>query len=150
LTVLVLRSIDRVGKGIRSAPRDAWVADITPRELTGKAFGVHRAFDNAGAVGGGLVAAAAIAYAGVSLHNVILYSAIPGVLCLLVIFAVRDAPQRAAPQKLPPLRWSVLSPGMRRYLVVLGAFTFARVSETFLVLYGHGLGMSVVELLLLW
>ncbi|HEY6863291.1 MAG TPA: MFS transporter [Burkholderiales bacterium] len=150
VTVLILRSIDRVGKGIRSAPRDAWVADVAPRELTGKAFGVHRAFDNAGAVGGGLLAAAAIAYAGTSLHNDILYSAIPGVLCLLLIAIVRDALQRSAPEKLPPLRWSVLSGGMRRYLLVLGAFTFARVSETFLVLYGHGLGMSVVELLLLW
>ncbi len=150
ITVLVLRSIDRVGKGIRSAPRDAWVADVTPRELTGKAFGVHRAFDNAGAVGGGLLAAAAMAYAGTSLHNVILYSAVPGALCLLLILRVRDVPQRSAPEKLPPLRWGALSGGMRRYLVVLGAFTFARVSETFLVLYGHGLGMSVVELLLLW
>jgi MFS family permease len=149
-TVLILRSIDRMGKGIRSAPRDAWVADVTPRELTGKAFGVHRMFDNAGAVGGGLLAAAALAYSGASLQNVILFSAIPGVLSLLLILGVRDAPQRAAPQKLPPLRWSVLSTGMRRYLLVLGAFTFARVSETFLVLYGHGLGMSVVELLLLW
>jgi len=150
ITVLVLRSIDRVGKGVRSAPRDAWVADVTPRELTGKAFGVHRAFDNAGAVGGGLLAAAAMAYAGTSLHNVILYSAVPGALCLLLILRVRDVPQRSAPEKLPPLRWGALSGGMRRYLLVLGAFTFARVSETFLVLYGHGLGMSVVELLLLW
>jgi MFS family permease len=150
IAVLVLRSIDRVGKGIRSAPRDAWVADVTPRELTGKAFGVHRMFDNAGAVGGGLLAAAALAYSGTSLQNVILFSAIPGVLCLLLILGIRDVPQRAAPEKLPPLRWSVLSAGMRRYLLVLGAFTFARVSETFLVLYGHGLGMGVVELLLLW
>jgi MFS family permease len=150
MTVLVLRSIDRVGKGIRSAPRDAWVADVTPRALVGKAFGVHRAFDNGGAVAGGLLAAAALAYFGTSLQTIILFSAIPGVLCLLLIFAVRDVPTRTAPEKLPPLRWSVLSPAMRRYLLVLGAFTFARVSETFLVLYGYGLGMSIVELLLLW
>jgi MFS family permease len=150
ITVLILRNIDRVGKGIRSAPRDAWVADVTPPAITGKAFGVHRAFDNAGAVGGGLLAAAALAYSGTTLQNVILFSAIPGLLCLLVILGVRDVPQRTAPEKLPPLRWGVLSLRMRRYLRVLGAFTFARVSETFLVLYGHGLGMSVVELLLLW
>jgi MFS family permease len=150
IVVLILRSIDRVGKGIRSAPRDAWVADVAPRELTGKAFGVHRAFDNAGAVAGGLVAAAVLSATHTGLQQVILYSAIPGVLCLLLILGVRDAPPRAAPEKLPPLRWSVLSAGMRRYLLALGAFTFARVSETFLVLYGHGLGMSVVELLLLW
>jgi MFS family permease len=150
VTVLILRSIDRVGKGIRSAPRDAWVADVTPPALTGKAFGVHRAFDNAGAMGGGLLAAAALTAFDASLQTVILFSAIPGVLCLGLILGVRDVPQRAVPEKLPPLRWSVLSGGMRRYLLVLGAFTFARVSETFFVLYGHGLGMSVVELLLLW
>jgi MFS family permease len=150
ITVLVLRSIDRVGKGIRSAPRDAWIADLAPRGLTGRAFGVQRAFDNSGAVAGGLLAAAAIAALDSSLRNVILFSAIPGVLCLLLVLGVRDVPQRTAPEALPPLRWGVLSAGMRRYLVVLGAFTFARVSETFIVLYGYGLKMSVVELLLLW
>jgi MFS family permease len=149
-TVLVLRSIDRVGKGIRSAPRDALVSDVTPRELIGRAFGVHRAFDNGGAVLGGLLAAAALSVLHSDLQTVILASAVPGLACLFLLALVRDVPARSRSDALPPLRWSVLSRGMRRYLWVLGVFTLARVSETFFVLYGHGMGMSTVTLLLMW
>ena len=69
--MLVLRSIDRVGKGLRSAPRDALVADATPPAMRGYAFGFHRALDNGGAVAGSLVAAAALAWTGLSLTEVI-------------------------------------------------------------------------------
>jgi MFS family permease len=150
VTVLVLRSVDRVGKGIRSAPRDALVADVTPPPLLGRAFGVHRAFDNGGAVLGGLLAAAALAAFDSSLSTIILFSAIPGVLCMLLLASVRDAPAAVREEPLPPLSWALLSSGMRRYLAVLGLVTFARVSDTFILLYGYGLGMSVIDLLLLW
>jgi MFS family permease len=150
--VLLLRSLDRVGKGLRTAPRDAMVADAAPVEIRGYAFGFHRALDNAGAVGGSLVAAAVLAWSGVTLTQMILLSAIPGfiaVLCLAV--GVKDAPRaehvaRAA----PPLTWNALSPPMRRYLSVLALFTLARASETFILLLGHERGASTVELLLLW
>lgn len=150
--VLVLRSIDRIGKGIRSAPRDAMIADWSPPERTGFAFGLQRAFDNAGAVFGGLVAAVALAYWTSNLKTVLLLSAIPGTLCvLLLVFGVSEPlHHRSRRQGLPPLRWSALSPVMRRYLLVLAGFTLARVSETFLVLRGYELGGTVIELLLLW
>ncbi len=150
IAVLVLRSVDRVGKGIRSAPRDALVADVTPAPLLGRAFGVHRAFDNGGAVLGGLLAALALAAFDSNLQHIILFSALPGVVCLALLSFIHDVPSRAREEPLPPLSWAVLSPGMRRYLAVLGLVSFARVSETFIVLYGHGLGAGVVELLLLW
>lgn len=151
--ILVLRSIDRVGKGLRSAPRDALVADATPPAMHGYAFGFHRALDNAGAVAGSLVAAAALAWSGLSLTEVILWSAVPGFAAVLLLgVGVKEekAAVVRAPVVLPPLRWSVLSLPMRRYLLVLMLFTFARASETFILLLGHQLGVGVVELLLLW
>ncbi len=108
-SVLMLRSVDRVGKGLRSAPRDALVADVTPAHIKGYAFGFHRALDNSGAVGGGLVAAAILAWSGLPLAQVILLSAIPGFLAVvLVVFGVREAPAApiAVPPTLAPLRWS--------------------------------------------
>jgi MFS family permease len=151
--VLVLRSVDRVGKGIRSAPRDAMIADFAPRDRIGLAFGFHRALDNCGAVLGALVAALALSSFTTSLQTVLWVSALPGMACvLLMALAVGEPPKATAPERtrLPPLSWTALSPTMRRYLVVLALFTFARVSETFLVLRGYELGGSVVELLLLW
>lgn len=151
--VLVLRSIDRVGKGLRSAPRDALVADATPPHMRGYAFGFHRALDNGGAVAGSLAAAAVLAWSDLGLTEVILWSAVPGFVAVLLLGAGVKAEKPAAvqvPVVLPPLRWSALSLPMRRYLLVLMLFTFARASETFILLLGHQLGVGVVELLLLW
>ncbi|MDE2366973.1 MAG: MFS transporter [Betaproteobacteria bacterium] len=164
LVILVLRSIDRVGKGLRSAPRDALVADATPPHMHGYAFGFHRAMDNGGAVAGSLAAAAVLTWSGLSLTEVILWSAVPGFVAVLLLgVGVKEgqpegnkpgvigaAGQNHARTALPPLRWSVLSLPMRRYLLVLMLFTFARASETFILLLGHQLGIGVVELLLLW
>jgi MFS family permease len=108
------------------------------------------------AVAGSLVAAAALAWSGLSLTEVILWSAVPGFVSVLLLGAgVREekavVPASAhLPVVLPPLRWSVLSLPMRHYLLVLMLFTFARASETFILLLGHQLGVGVVELLLLW
>jgi len=152
-SVLLLRSVDRVGKGLRSAPRDALVADVTPAHIKGYAYGFHRALDNSGAVGGSLVAAAVLAWSGLPLAQVILLSAVPGFLAVLLIaFGVREPPVAppAVPRPLAPLRWSALSPVLRRYLLVLALFTFARASETFIILLGYQMGTGTVELLLLW
>jgi hypothetical protein len=128
--------------------------------MRGYAFGFHRALDNGGAVAGSLAAAAALAWSGLSLMEVILWSAVPGFAAVLLLgvgvkeekgenATVSHAPTNV-PVVLPPLRWSVLSMPMRRYLLVLMLFTFARASETFILLLGHQLGVGVVELLLLW
>jgi MFS family permease len=156
--VLLLRSIDRVGKGLRTAPRDALVSDATPAQLRGYAYGFHRALDNAGAVGGSLLAAAVLAWSAVSLPQMILLSAIPGflaVLCLAV--GVKSpAPRGAAPlpgqaaDAVPRLAWTLLGAPIRRYLTVVALFTLARASETFILLLGHERGAPTVELLLLW
>ena len=157
VTVLLLRSIDRVGKGLRSAPRDAMVVDATPPHIRGYAFGFHRALDNAGAVTGGLTAAAVLAWSDLSLSEVILWSAVPGFVAVVLLgVGVKEEKNNQMqlaellPRTLPRLRWSALSAPMQRYLWILILFTFARTSETFILLFGHQLGVDVVELLLLW
>lgn len=154
--VLVLRSIDRIGKGLRSAPRDALVADSTPPHLTGYAFGYQRALDNGGAVFGALLAAGVIAYWALPPASLILWSAVPGAVAVLLLAvgvkerAGRNGPAAPAVPPLPPLRWRGLSAPLRRYLWALALFTTGRASETFIILRSHELGSSVAVTLLLW
>jgi MFS family permease len=151
--LLLLRSLDRAGKGLRDAPRDALLADSAHPEIHGLAYGFHRAMDNGGALGGTLLAIAALSWLHWSVSEVILWSAVPGALVLLVlIFGVREPPRMEVEiERLrAPLAWSLLSLNMRRYLWVLVLFTFARASETFILLRGNELGMSLVQVLLLW
>lgn len=149
--LLVLRSLDRVGKGLRSAPRDAMLADMVEAQRRGAAFGVQRAFDNSGAVLGSLIAAFALWQFTSDVATVIAFSALPGLLAVaLVGLAVREPARRTPFESLPPLSWRALGGAQRRVLIIVTAFTFARVSDTFIVLRGHQLGLGVVELLLLW
>ena len=156
--LLLLRSLDRAGKGLRNAPRDALLADSTHSSIHGFAYGYHRAMDNAGALGGTLLAIAALSWGHWSVNEVILWSVVPGVLVLpVLIFGVHEPPRPKveveklrAPFYTITSPWSLLSLNMRRYLWVLVLFTFARASETFILLRGNELGMSLVQVLLLW
>ncbi|MBK9062103.1 MAG: MFS transporter [Acidobacteria bacterium] len=90
-TVVLIRFFDRVGKGVRTAPRDTMIAAAAPANRRGAAFGLHRAFDNAGAVFGPLLAAGLVGFIGLSLRTVFLLAAIPAALSLLVLaFGVRE------------------------------------------------------------
>lgn len=152
LTVLAIRVTDRVGKGVRTAPRDALVADVIEDGTAGRAFGFTRALDHGGAVLGALAAAAVVYWGTARLDLVIAFSAIPGLLAVLLIgVGVREPARIArAVEALPPLKWAALDRPAQRYLLVIGFFTLGKIPETFLLLRGHELGMSVVELLLLW
>ncbi len=153
--VVALRAADRLGKGLRGAPRDAILADLTPKDMQGRAYGLNRGLDYAGAVLGSLIAAAVLAWSGMDLSRVILLSAIPG-LAVLVLLALLPNPATAAQidsaRNAEPvsLRWSQLPAALRGYLQVLALFCFAKASEAFIMLRGHELGMSTVTLLLLW
>lgn len=151
--ILALRSVDRIGKGLRSAPRDALIADATPPSIRGYAYGFHRALDNSGAVLGGLLAAAILTWSTSSIPQVMLWSALPGALAVgLLIFGIKEIslrPLNPSPA-LPSLSLGASSRGMRRYLYIIVVFIFAKASETFIVLRGYELGMSPVLLLLLW
>ena len=150
--VVVIRALDRVGKGIRNAPRDALIVDLAPPAMRARAFGIHRAFDNLGAVGGALLGALIIATLTTDLSRVLLISAIPGLLCVaLFAFGVREVSQPTPPRPFNfSLRWSEVPHHARGYLLTVMLFTFARTAELFIVLRAHELGASVVHALLLW
>ncbi len=152
LMVLGIRVTDRLGKGLRSAPRDALLADVIPDGMAGRAYGLTRALDHSGAVLGALAAAAVVQWGTQRLDVVIALSAIPGLFAILLIVIGVHEPPRATPddKALPALRWQGLSSTTRAYLIAVGLFALGRIPETFLLLRGHELGMGVVELLLLW
>jgi MFS family permease len=147
--LLLIRFSDRVGKGLRSSPRDALLAaSVGPRER-GLAFGLHRAMDNAGAVIGPLLAAALLA-AQVPLRQIFLWSAVPAALCVALTFCLRETPVAVAPR--PRLDWRLrqMPLSLRRYLVVLAVFTLGNASNLFLLLRARELGVPAVQVPLLW
>ncbi len=151
-TVLAIRVTDRIGKGIRTAPRDALVADVINDTNAGRAYGLIRGLDHAGAVLGALAAAAILYFSSASLALVIAVSAVPGIATVLLIFiGVNETPRaQSLTRENAPLRWSLLDAKTRAFLTALGFFTLGKIPESFLLLRGYELKMSVVELLLLW
>ena len=135
MAVLVIRLLDRVGKGIRGSPRDAMVADATPRESRGSAYGYHQAMDNAGAVAGPLVGFGMTVYLHLSLRTVFAWAALPGALALLALFAVREPARVQPPARSEPAGEKArISGPLGRYLLVLGVFTLGNASDVFLLL----------------
>jgi len=150
--VLGLRFADRVGKGLRSSPRDALIADVTPPEMRGRAFGVQRAMDHAGAVAGPLVAAGLLGLAGVGLRHVFLLAAVPAALVVVVLVAfVREAPRAAAGAR-EPLRASLagLDRRFRRVVLALGIFTLGNSTDAFLLLRLGDAGLSATAIAVAW
>ncbi len=147
-----IRAFDRVGKGIRSAPRDALIVDLAPAHLRARAFGVQTAMDNFGAVLGALLGVLLVGVWLWDLKTVILVSTVPGILSILVLaFLVPEPPKhQTASAAAPRLRWRAISRRMRGFLMVTMVFTFARVAELFVVLRAHELGGSIAHGLLLW
>lgn len=155
--VLALRFVDRVGKGVRSAPRDAMIADSTPPESRGLAFGFHRAMDHAGAIVGSLVGAWLVAVFQSDYRKVFWAATVPALIAvLLLLFAVRetrredDAPAHPTPP--PPFSFSLASFGknFRTYLAILFLFTLSNSSDAFLLLRARERGVSAVAIPLLW
>lgn len=148
--VLFVRFADRVGKGVRSAPRDALIAEACLPEDRGRAYGFHRAMDNGGAVFGPLLATAALA-AGLPLRVVFALAIVPGVLSLLVLgFGVREVARASAGASTLPSPRSATSKGFARYLGVLALFTLGNSSDAFLILRAQEAGVSLALVPLLW
>jgi len=150
--VLAIRFTDRVGKGIRTSPRDALLADLVPPERRGRAFGLQRAMDNAGAVAGPLLAALLLKFVVEDERSVFLLSAIPGIAAvLLLVFGVKEEP-RPRPT-LPPASPVAAEPLPRRLKLAVAIFVlFALASSTdaFLILRARDVGIELWELPLLW
>jgi MFS family permease len=148
--VLVLRFADRVGKGLRTSPRDALLAGSVAADRRGLAFGLHRAMDNAGAVLGPLLAALLLAQ-GVALRDIFLWAVLPGILTVLLALGIREPPARSATSR-PTFSWRFadLPPAFRRYLLVLALFTLGNSSNMFLLLRARELGVPEAQVPLLW
>ena len=158
--VLAIRLTDRFGKGIRSAPRDALIADSVAPAERGYAFGVHRAADSLGAVLGPLVAWALLSRHWVDLRELFLWAAVPGLLStVLVVLLVREtagaavvaAPaDRAAPVPLAERLDGALGRAFWRYLAALFVFTLGASSDAFLLLRASQLGVATALIPILW
>ena len=149
-SVLALRFVDRVGKGLRTAPRDAMIAAVTTPEIRGRAFGFHRSMDHLGAVVGPLLAFALLA-AGLTVREVFLSSLVIGiaVVAALVFGVPREEPRPRVAAR-PLLEWQSLEPRLRRLLIACGALALATTPEVFLVLWAKDNGISVTVVPLLW
>jgi MFS family permease len=148
--VLALRVLDRFGKGLRSSPRDALLARSVPAGRRGVAFGLHRAFDNAGAVIGPLLAAGLLAL-NIPLRDILLWAAVPGAVCVALALSVKEPRDGAVavPVK-PDWTWRGLPSGFRRLLLAISIFTLGQASNAFVILRAHDLGMPVAQTALLW
>jgi MFS family permease len=169
--VLAVRFVDRLGKGVRSSPRDAMVAEATPPSLRGAAYGYHRAMDNAGAVLGPLCGFALLRFGHLPLRSIFALAAIPGALAVLaLVFGVVEVP-RPAPAPAPPFaalhnaeaawqRRAGLPRPLLAYLACVALFTLGNSADAFLLVRaaqvlhpGRPLGPALLadaEVLLLW
>ncbi|HSS44792.1 MAG TPA: MFS transporter [Thermoanaerobaculia bacterium] len=150
--VLAIRFSDRVGKGIRTSPRDALLADLTPSESRGRAFGLQRAMDNAGALVGPLLAFLLLRFWIRAERTVFLLALVPGLAAvLLLLWRVPEAARR-----LPPVRQRP-SPARDRLprafwlaITIFILFTLANSTDAFLLLRARDTGVPLWELPLLW
>ncbi|HVE66765.1 MAG TPA: MFS transporter [Thermoanaerobaculia bacterium] len=148
--VLAIRFADRVGKGLRTSPRDALLADLVPRERRGRAFGLQRAMDNAGAFVGPLVAALLLRLA-LEERLVFLLAAVPGLAAVVVLLvAVPDPVRVIEPRPAVPGPAGPLPRSFWRVLAVFALFTLGNSTDAFLLVRAEESGVPLWQLPLLW
>ncbi|BAO91582.1 MFS transporter [Caballeronia cordobensis] len=146
--VVAARLIDRFGKGVRGAPRDALVADIAPPAIRGACFGLRQSMDTIGAFAGPLLAIALMLALSGQIRAVLWFAAAPAFIAVAVIvFCVREPERASTPRAFSsPLHWRAMREfsGRYWYVVAIGAtFTLARFSEAFLVLRAQQAGLGL-------
>jgi MFS family permease len=155
--VLCARLFDRTGKGIRSAPRDALISDVTPPADRGRAFGFHRALDHTGAIIGPLLAILLLQQLGFSVRQVMAFAVLPGAIgVVMLMFLLRESkeerqkvaePSRHEVSEVPvPAR----SPAFRKAIFAISLFSLSNSSDAFLLLQAHAAGVSAAMLPMLW
>jgi len=154
--VLALRFSDRVGKGLRTSPRDAVIADSTPPEFRGMAYGFHRAMDHAGAVVGPLAATALLLVFHDDLKSIFLLSFFPGLFAVLMLLAgIREKRSEVRPSTAQAgfdFRSSVaqMPPAFQRYLLIVLLFALGNSTDAFLLLRAQQLGVPLTLLPMIW
>ena len=147
--VMAARLTDRVGKGIRGAPRDAWLADITPARVRGASYGLRQSLDTVGAFAGPLLAILLMALFADDIRTVFWFAVIPAVIAVTLLWFGLKEPERAKPidtQRRIPIRradLTLLGPTYWFTVLVGGVLTLARFSEAFLVLRAEDVGLSL-------
>ncbi len=149
----IFRVIERLGKGFRGPPRDAWLSAVADKGSRGYAFGVHKALDKSGAVLGPLVAYGLLSWLGdgVSTYQILFWVAlVPAVLAVVALSLVKDQPAPVRARENMLQTWHSLSPAFKRYLISAGLFSLAYFSFGFLMLRAHSVGFSVKDTVLLY
>ncbi len=155
--VLAAQFVDRIGKGIRDAPRDALIADVTPPTIRGASYGIRQALDTVGGFAGPLLAVALMALYANDFRAVFWWALVPAALAvLLIVVGVREPDaaratgkrgwpiRKAELKRMPPAFWMVIAIGV--------VFTLARFSQAFLVLkaQAEGLALALIPLVFVW
>ena len=160
--VLGLRFLDRLGKGVRGAPRDAMIADVTDPGERGKAFGFHRAMDTMGAIIGPAAAFIILSFTNDGYRPLFLIATIPAMIAVgIIVTGVRDEVKFAgsSPSPLPsPIKGEGVRNGTLRQiprnfvflLIIIGIFTLGNSSDAFLILRAQGIGVDVKLIPILW
>lgn len=145
--VFSARFLDRIGKGIRGAPRDALIADVSPPEIRGACFGLRQSMDTVGAILGPLLAVVLMLWLG-QIQLVLWFAVIPAVIAVALIVGGITEPVQVGDEHRfrSPIHWSVLrsfSSGYWWVVIIGGLFTLARFSEAFLILKAQRAGLSI-------
>jgi MFS family permease len=149
--VLALRFTDRLGKGVRSSPRDALLASFAPEKTRGRVYGFHRAMDHAGAVTGPLVATAYLYFHPEAYRPLFMWTLVPGLIVILLVLRLPDDRRRDRTIPAPSLQPSgPLTPRFYKAMAVITLFSLGNASDAFILLRLSDLGVAAVWIPLLW
>jgi MFS family permease len=147
------RVIERLGKGFRGPPRDAWLSSLANPATRGYSFGVHKALDKTGAVCGPLMAYGLLSWLGesASAYRALFWLAfVPAVLSIAVLAMMKDQPGKPHERESLRAHWRELSPGFKRFLLPAGLFALGYYSLGFLLLKAHAVGFTLTGTVLLY
>ncbi len=147
--IVLVRAVDRVGKGVRSAPRDALIADSIAKDDQPRAFAFHRQMDHTGAIVGPLLASGLLAL-GLGVSQAIVFAWIPGALAVLALVFVREPPAPAALTAGPRLADGPLPPALSRLVVAVALFSVGALGDLFVLVRARELGVAEALLPILW
>ena len=152
--VLALRFSDRVGKGLRTSPRDAMIADSTPPGFRGMAYGYHRAMDHGGAIVGPLLATGLLLVYKDNISTIFLLSFIPGTLAVVLLLAGLREKEAASDTGSGPFSfrsaWTEMPGSFRKYLLTILIFTLGNSTDAFLLVRAQSLGVPIALLPTIW
>jgi len=147
--VLAGRAVDRFGKGIRTAPRDALIAEASQTNQLGHSFGLHRALDTLGAVIGIVIAYFLFTRTHGQYSKIFLLSMIPGVIGFCLLFLVREKrPGKTETKPHPLAAWKALNPNLKAFFLLVFLFTVGNSSNQFLLLRAKHLGFEAADVIL--